>query len=218
MDCCTLSRAPVDAVPDRTAETVRIARCRPWDFDRVADRLARHDIERLSRSELVEVLRVNTTTRWKVPGSDLTDSLCHDVIHGLDLTEGLGRPSTATSQQLLTVLETIETKKPRTPLRRRYRPPHPGRERRGLHHRQRTGNGNVSDDTNIDSYRPNRVTRLTVCSRRYMMTARPRIDNSENTANDRACPRSNPSARRCCQPLPPDLDVSMSVTAIARVG
>ena len=80
------------------------------DFDRVADRLARHDIERLSRSELVEVLRVNTTTRWKVPGSDLTDSLCHDVIHGLDLTEGLGRPSTATSQQLLTVLETIETK------------------------------------------------------------------------------------------------------------
>jgi uncharacterized protein (TIGR03083 family) len=80
------------------------------DFDRVADRLAKRDIERLDRSALVEVLRANTTTRWKVPGSDLTDSLCHDVIHGLDLTEGLGRPSTATSQQLLTVLETIEAR------------------------------------------------------------------------------------------------------------
>jgi uncharacterized protein (TIGR03083 family) len=80
------------------------------DFDRVANRMATRDIERMGRSELLDALRGNVTTRWKVPGGDLTDSLCHDVIHGLDLTVGLGRPSTATPQQLLTVLETIEAK------------------------------------------------------------------------------------------------------------
>ncbi|MFC8181379.1 maleylpyruvate isomerase family mycothiol-dependent enzyme [Rhodococcus sp. NPDC057297] len=80
------------------------------DFDRAADRLARRDIERMTRVQLVEVLHANVSTKWKVPGGDLADSFCHDVIHGLDLTEGLGRPHTATPEQLLTTLNVIKTK------------------------------------------------------------------------------------------------------------
>lgn len=77
------------------------------NFDKAADSLARRDVNRMTRAELVDSLRENVTTDWSPPGGDLVDSLCHDVIHGLDLTEGLGVPSTATSEALHVVLQTI---------------------------------------------------------------------------------------------------------------
>ena len=80
------------------------------NFDRAADRLARDDVARMDHADLVAALRHNITTAWRPPGGDLVDALCHDVVHGLDLTEGLGRPTTATEEQLDLVLRTIRTK------------------------------------------------------------------------------------------------------------
>jgi len=79
-------------------------------FDRAADRLARRDAATMGRVELIAALRDNITTEWSPPGGDLVDSLCHDVVHGLDLTEGLGLPATATTPQLEVVLRTIESR------------------------------------------------------------------------------------------------------------
>ncbi|MBY6348972.1 maleylpyruvate isomerase family mycothiol-dependent enzyme [Rhodococcoides corynebacterioides] len=80
------------------------------NFDRAADRLARDDVARMAHVELVAALRHNVTTAWSPPGGDLVDALCHDVVHGLDLTEGLERPTTATEEQLDLVLRTMRTK------------------------------------------------------------------------------------------------------------
>ncbi|AMY20286.1 MULTISPECIES: maleylpyruvate isomerase family mycothiol-dependent enzyme [Nocardiaceae] len=80
------------------------------NFDRAADRLARDDVARMDHADLVAALRNNISTAWSPPRGDLVDALCHDVVHGLDLTEGLGRPTTATAEQLDLVLRTMRTK------------------------------------------------------------------------------------------------------------
>ncbi|MGN7133130.1 maleylpyruvate isomerase family mycothiol-dependent enzyme [Rhodococcoides corynebacterioides] len=80
-------------------------------FDRAADRLARRDVARMDHVELVAALRDNITTAWSPPGGDLVDALCHDVVHGLDLTDGLGLPATATEAHLDIVLRTMESRK-----------------------------------------------------------------------------------------------------------
>lgn len=80
------------------------------DFDRAADRLARHDVARMSPDALISALRENIHTEWNPLGGEPVDALCHDVIHGLDLSEGLDRSPTATLAQLACVLDTIKTK------------------------------------------------------------------------------------------------------------
>ncbi|GEM34133.1 hypothetical protein NN3_51400 [Nocardia neocaledoniensis NBRC 108232] len=61
------------------------------NFDRLADRAARADAQRMSTAELVAALRDNTGHPWKPPGgSGYASALSHDVIHGLDITVPLG--------------------------------------------------------------------------------------------------------------------------------
>lgn len=60
------------------------------DFNKLADRAARQDGEKLTAGELVAVLRANPYHPWKPPGGGLVGALSHDVIHGLDITVALG--------------------------------------------------------------------------------------------------------------------------------
>jgi uncharacterized protein (TIGR03083 family) len=55
------------------------------DFTKFSDEIADRD-SKLPPGELVGVLRDNADTQWSPPGGSLTDALCHDVIHGLDIT------------------------------------------------------------------------------------------------------------------------------------
>ena len=59
-------------------------------FNRMADRCARRDAERLSGAQLLASLRDNVAHPWKPPGGGYVGALSHDVIHGLDITVGLG--------------------------------------------------------------------------------------------------------------------------------
>lgn len=59
-------------------------------FDVAADRLARRDTSQLSPADLLDCLRRNVAHPWKPPGGGgQLGALCHDVIHGLDITEAL---------------------------------------------------------------------------------------------------------------------------------
>jgi len=58
------------------------------EINRAADELARADAERLTSAELTAAVRDNARHPW-APGG-LTGALCHDVIHGLDITVALG--------------------------------------------------------------------------------------------------------------------------------
>jgi uncharacterized protein (TIGR03083 family) len=60
------------------------------DFNRMADRRARHDAATLPPETLVESLRANVAHPWTPPGGGVHGALAHEVIHGLDITVGLG--------------------------------------------------------------------------------------------------------------------------------
>ena len=60
------------------------------DFNRMADRQARADTTRFSDADLLAQLRDNVAHNWKPPGGGLIGALSHDVIHGLDISVGLG--------------------------------------------------------------------------------------------------------------------------------
>jgi uncharacterized protein (TIGR03083 family) len=66
-----------------------LARAR-GNFDRMADRAARRDAARLTPAQLLASVRDNVAHPWKPPGGGLAGALSHDVIHGLDITVGLG--------------------------------------------------------------------------------------------------------------------------------
>lgn len=68
---------------------LELARAR-GDVNRMADRCARRDATRLSPADLVAALSDNAGHRWTPPGGGPTGALSHDVIHGLDITVGLG--------------------------------------------------------------------------------------------------------------------------------
>ncbi|MFY1691785.1 maleylpyruvate isomerase family mycothiol-dependent enzyme [Plantactinospora sp. WMMB782] len=59
-------------------------------FDRMADRSARRDAAELPAERLLGSLRENVAHRWTPPGGGAHGALSHDVIHGLDITVGLG--------------------------------------------------------------------------------------------------------------------------------
>ncbi len=60
------------------------------NFNRMADRQARADTARLSDAELLASLRNNLAHPWQPPGGGAAGALSHDVIHGLDISVGLG--------------------------------------------------------------------------------------------------------------------------------
>jgi uncharacterized protein (TIGR03083 family) len=62
------------------------------NFGRMADRQARADTARLSDAELLACWRANIEHPWRPPGGGVVGALSHDVIHGLDVTAGLGLP------------------------------------------------------------------------------------------------------------------------------
>jgi len=55
----------------------------------MADRCARRDAA-VPASELLSVLRDNSTNPWTPPGGGLVGALTHDVIHGLGAVVPLG--------------------------------------------------------------------------------------------------------------------------------
>jgi uncharacterized protein (TIGR03083 family) len=59
-------------------------------FNRMADRCARRDAARMTNAQLLSALRDNIAHDWKPPGGGTLGALSHDVIHGLDITVGLG--------------------------------------------------------------------------------------------------------------------------------
>ncbi|RKN40667.1 maleylpyruvate isomerase family mycothiol-dependent enzyme [Micromonospora endolithica] len=60
------------------------------DVNRMADRSARRDAAALTSAQLLAALRDNATHPWTPPGGGPHGALAHDVIHGLDITVGLG--------------------------------------------------------------------------------------------------------------------------------
>lgn len=60
------------------------------NINRMADRCARRDAARLPAAQLLAALRDNLAHPWTPPGGGAHGALAHDVIHGLDITVGLG--------------------------------------------------------------------------------------------------------------------------------
>jgi uncharacterized protein (TIGR03083 family) len=73
------------SVPRMIVEMVRSR----GSFNRMADRTARRDAERMSAADLRAALRDNVEHPWTPPGGGQQGALAHDVIHGLDITVGL---------------------------------------------------------------------------------------------------------------------------------
>jgi len=76
------------------------------DFTRFSDEIADRDSQ-LPPAHLVGVLRDNADTPWSPPGGRLVDALCHDVIHGLDITWPLALPNDIAAQAATTVLDAL---------------------------------------------------------------------------------------------------------------
>jgi uncharacterized protein (TIGR03083 family) len=76
------------------------------DFTRFSDEIAERDSQ-LPPADLVAALRDNATTPWRPPGGGLTGALCHDVIHGLDITWPLGLAYDIPEQAARTVLDSV---------------------------------------------------------------------------------------------------------------
>lgn len=81
------------------------------NFDRMADRYARRDAAALGPERLVACLRDNAGHPWKPPGGGLQGALSHDVIHGLDITVGLGLDRQVPQERLRLVLDGLTPKR-----------------------------------------------------------------------------------------------------------
>jgi uncharacterized protein (TIGR03083 family) len=76
-------------------------------FTVISDEIAARD-SRLPQAELVAVLRDNVDNQWSPPGGGgLPDALCHDVIHGLDITWPLGIEYPIPGEAIATVLDLV---------------------------------------------------------------------------------------------------------------
>jgi uncharacterized protein (TIGR03083 family) len=78
-------------------------------FNRMADRCARRDADRLSSDELTASLADNTNHPWKPPGGGFEGALTHDVVHGLDITVALGLDRKIPEDRLRPVLRGLVT-------------------------------------------------------------------------------------------------------------
>ena len=78
-------------MPFRTSRRRLVAELiKQGQLDRMSDRCARRDAERLPAEALLAPLRDNVAHPWSPPGGGPHGALSHDVIHGLDITVGLG--------------------------------------------------------------------------------------------------------------------------------
>ncbi|HWE91529.1 MAG TPA: maleylpyruvate isomerase family mycothiol-dependent enzyme [Pseudonocardiaceae bacterium] len=75
------------------------------NFNKMADRLARRDAAALSTGELASSLADNIDHPWKPPGGGFQGALSHDVIHGMDITVGLGLDRRVPESRLRMVLD-----------------------------------------------------------------------------------------------------------------
>ncbi|MEH0981758.1 maleylpyruvate isomerase family mycothiol-dependent enzyme [Micromonospora sp. CPCC 205556] len=82
---------------------VELARAR-GNVHRMADRTARRDAAALSAGQLLAAVRENIGHRWTPPGGGVHGALSHDVIHGLDITVGLGLDRRVPPERVATVL------------------------------------------------------------------------------------------------------------------
>jgi uncharacterized protein (TIGR03083 family) len=73
-------------------------------FNRMADRSARRDAAQLTAEQLVACLRDNAEHPWTPPGGGPAGALAHDVIHGLDVTVGLGLDRLVPQERVAMVL------------------------------------------------------------------------------------------------------------------
>jgi uncharacterized protein (TIGR03083 family) len=80
------------------------------NFNRMADRAARRDTERLSSRDLLESLRQNVDHPWKPPGGGFLGALSHDIIHGLDISVPLGTGRHVPEKRLRMVLDNQKPK------------------------------------------------------------------------------------------------------------
>ncbi|GII00392.1 maleylpyruvate isomerase family mycothiol-dependent enzyme [Planobispora takensis] len=80
------------------------------DINRMADRCARRDAAELSPAELVASLRDNAAHPWTPPGGGAHGALSHDVIHGLDITVGLGLDRRVPTGRIAMVLSGMRPK------------------------------------------------------------------------------------------------------------
>lgn len=74
------------------------------DFTRYSDEMAEAG-SKLPPTELVAVLRENADNPWSPPGGGLAGALCHDVIHGLDISWPAGLAYEIPDQAMTTVLD-----------------------------------------------------------------------------------------------------------------
>jgi uncharacterized protein (TIGR03083 family) len=68
---------------------LELARSR-FRFNAMADRRARQDAAAMSAGDLLAAMRDNIGHPWTPPGGGPVGALSHDVIHGLDISVGLG--------------------------------------------------------------------------------------------------------------------------------
>jgi uncharacterized protein (TIGR03083 family) len=80
------------------------------DFNRMADRQARTDTARFSADQLLAALRDNVEHPWRPPGGGPIGALSHDVIHGLDISVGLGLPRRVPTERVALVLAGLRAK------------------------------------------------------------------------------------------------------------
>jgi uncharacterized protein (TIGR03083 family) len=80
------------------------------NINRMADRCARRDAAVLSADELAATLRDKAGHPWKPPGGGFEGALAHDVIHGLDITVGLGLDRQVPKDRLRIVLDGVTPK------------------------------------------------------------------------------------------------------------
>lgn len=80
------------------------------NVNRMADRCARRDAARLTAAELLASLRDNVAHPWTPPGGGVLGALSHDVIHGLDITVGLGLDRAVPPARVAMVLSGLQPK------------------------------------------------------------------------------------------------------------
>ncbi|MET9229309.1 maleylpyruvate isomerase family mycothiol-dependent enzyme [Lentzea sp. NPDC003310] len=78
-------------------------------FNHASDRMARKDA-RLPASDLLGALKNNIDHPWTPPGGGPAGALSHDVIHGLDMTVGLGLDRVVPHDRLRIVLGELSPK------------------------------------------------------------------------------------------------------------
>jgi uncharacterized protein (TIGR03083 family) len=88
---------------------LELARSR-FRFNAMADRQARHDAAALPAADLLAAVRDNIEHPWSPPGGGPAGALSHDVIHGLDISVGLGLDRRPPPARVGLVLDTVRAR------------------------------------------------------------------------------------------------------------